>query len=259
MKATAGVEASGGGGGSKHVVKAVLISSTPRDALVVLSQLDPHSAAAAGPSAQLVAKSPHMGVDFTFVTVQMDDGSSVVLQLWLLWGMDQFPSVVRSVFRGTKLVLLAYDAHKFDSFMSIKVLSKFVDDNSPSPRPDKMLVAVVSDPAADPAAGTAVSSATAEQWAKSVNMAFAPDCTPAAMVPVLLTLLNTVLTAMGAFVPHKFQSSTFNKPTYCDHCGGFIWGLHHQGKMCKGCKSTVHHRCAELCGGEACKGKCKNK
>jgi len=55
-------------------------------------------------------------------------------------------------------------------------------------------------------------------------------------------------------IPHQFASKSFASPTFCDHCGTFLWGLMSQGLQCQatGCKMNCHRRCAKavpnLCG-----------
>eukprot|EP00117_Sycon_ciliatum_P024569 scpid30854/ scgid1514/ Protein kinase C alpha type len=52
--------------------------------------------------------------------------------------------------------------------------------------------------------------------------------------------------------PHKFSIKTFSTPTYCDHCGGMVYGLFHQGMQCSACEMNVHKDCQDrvprLCG-----------
>ncbi|CAI8052920.1 Protein kinase C alpha type [Geodia barretti] len=50
----------------------------------------------------------------------------------------------------------------------------------------------------------------------------------------------------GAPSPHKFKTMSFRGPTWCDHCGSFIYGLMKQGKQCADCGVSVHHRCHEM-------------
>ena len=56
-------------------------------------------------------------------------------------------------------------------------------------------------------------------------------------------------------VPHKFRTTTFLHPTWCNHCGSMIYGLRSQGKQCTECAINVHHRCHEMvpktCGQQA--------
>jgi len=43
--------------------------------------------------------------------------------------------------------------------------------------------------------------------------------------------------------PHMFVETQFNKPTFCQLCSGFIWGISKQGYQCTACKYTVHKKC----------------
>jgi len=43
--------------------------------------------------------------------------------------------------------------------------------------------------------------------------------------------------------PHHFEEVFFNKPTFCQWCSGFIWGLGKQGFQCKNCKYAIHKKC----------------
>ncbi|KAJ2617066.1 hypothetical protein H4S08_000487 [Coemansia sp. RSA 1365] len=43
---------------------------------------------------------------------------------------------------------------------------------------------------------------------------------------------------------HNFRPTTFLSPTYCELCGGFLWGLSRQGVRCRRCHTTAHRDCA---------------
>eukprot|EP00760_Papus_ankaliazontas_P005712 PhM_4_TR12730/c0_g1_i1/m.105046 len=43
--------------------------------------------------------------------------------------------------------------------------------------------------------------------------------------------------------PHQYVVSTLYKPTYCDDCGQFIWGISAQAIRCNRCNLTLHHEC----------------
>ncbi|KAJ2161943.1 hypothetical protein GGF46_001039 [Coemansia sp. RSA 552] len=43
---------------------------------------------------------------------------------------------------------------------------------------------------------------------------------------------------------HDYRPTTFVSPTFCELCGGFLWGLAKQGVRCQKCSSTAHKGCA---------------
>uniref|UniRef100_A0A8C4R7C3 RAS guanyl releasing protein 3 (calcium and DAG-regulated) n=1 Tax=Eptatretus burgeri TaxID=7764 RepID=A0A8C4R7C3_EPTBU len=45
---------------------------------------------------------------------------------------------------------------------------------------------------------------------------------------------------------HRFQETTFLRPTFCENCAGFMWGLLKQGLKCKDCGVICHKHCREL-------------
>ncbi|KAK3538287.1 hypothetical protein QTP70_034769 [Hemibagrus guttatus] len=63
---------------------------------------------------------------------------------------------------------------------------------------------------------------------------------------------------MGPGFIHNFQEMTYLKPTFCEHCAGFLWGIIKQGYKCKGvssvsvvyqcvyCGVNCHKQCREL-------------
>lgn len=42
---------------------------------------------------------------------------------------------------------------------------------------------------------------------------------------------------------HNFQETTYFTPTFCDHCGGMLWGIIKQGYKCKDCHINCHKNC----------------
>ncbi|XP_028845612.1 ras guanyl-releasing protein 3 isoform X3 [Denticeps clupeoides] len=51
---------------------------------------------------------------------------------------------------------------------------------------------------------------------------------------------------MGPGFIHSFQEMTYLKPTFCEHCAGFLWGILKQGYKCKDCGVNCHKQCREL-------------
>ncbi|XP_007555912.1 RAS guanyl-releasing protein 2 isoform X1 [Poecilia formosa] len=48
---------------------------------------------------------------------------------------------------------------------------------------------------------------------------------------------SSLLNCKMGFI-HTFTETTYVKPTFCEHCAGFIWGFYKQGYKCKG-KTTI--------------------
>lgn len=46
-------------------------------------------------------------------------------------------------------------------------------------------------------------------------------------------------------VNHTFEETSFAKPTWCDVCSKFIWGLTKQGYRCADCKLECHKKCSK--------------
>ncbi|XP_062862852.1 ras guanyl-releasing protein 3 isoform X2 [Trichomycterus rosablanca] len=51
---------------------------------------------------------------------------------------------------------------------------------------------------------------------------------------------------MGPGFIHNFQEMTYLRPTFCEHCAGFLWGIIKQGYKCKDCGVNCHKQCREL-------------
>ncbi|XP_046859806.1 ras guanyl-releasing protein 3-like [Xenia sp. Carnegie-2017] len=51
--------------------------------------------------------------------------------------------------------------------------------------------------------------------------------------------------ALGRDFVHNFQETTYLTRSYCEHCGGVLWGLIRQGLKCKDCGITVHKSCKD--------------
>ncbi|CAG5977062.1 unnamed protein product [Menidia menidia] len=45
---------------------------------------------------------------------------------------------------------------------------------------------------------------------------------------------------------HNFHEITYKRPTFCDTCGGFLWGVIKQGYHCKDCGINCHRHCRDL-------------
>ncbi|XP_078098011.1 RAS guanyl-releasing protein 1-like [Mustelus asterias] len=45
---------------------------------------------------------------------------------------------------------------------------------------------------------------------------------------------------------HNFQETTYKKPTFCDSCGGFLWGVIKQGYRCQDCGINCHKHCRDM-------------
>ncbi|XP_078389221.1 RAS guanyl-releasing protein 4 [Cetorhinus maximus] len=45
---------------------------------------------------------------------------------------------------------------------------------------------------------------------------------------------------------HNFQETTYKKPTFCDSCAGFLWGVIKQGYRCQDCGINCHKHCRDM-------------
>ncbi|XP_067875226.1 RAS guanyl-releasing protein 1-like isoform X2 [Heterodontus francisci] len=45
---------------------------------------------------------------------------------------------------------------------------------------------------------------------------------------------------------HNFQETTYKKPTFCDSCAGFLWGVIKQGYRCQDCGINCHKQCRDM-------------
>ncbi|XP_038641999.1 RAS guanyl-releasing protein 1-like isoform X1 [Scyliorhinus canicula] len=45
---------------------------------------------------------------------------------------------------------------------------------------------------------------------------------------------------------HNFQETTYKKPTFCDSCAGFLWGVIKQGYRCHDCGINCHKHCRDM-------------
>uniref|UniRef100_A0A1A7WV93 RAS guanyl releasing protein 2 (Calcium and DAG-regulated) n=1 Tax=Iconisemion striatum TaxID=60296 RepID=A0A1A7WV93_9TELE len=53
---------------------------------------------------------------------------------------------------------------------------------------------------------------------------------------------SSLLNCKMGFI-HTFTETTYRKPTFCEHCAGFIWGFYKQGYKCKACGVNCHKAC----------------
>ncbi|KAM6949025.1 RAS guanyl-releasing protein 2-like [Aplochiton taeniatus] len=53
---------------------------------------------------------------------------------------------------------------------------------------------------------------------------------------------SSLLNCKMGFI-HTFTETTYVKPTFCEHCAGFIWGFFKQGYKCKACGVNCHKAC----------------
>jgi hypothetical protein len=51
---------------------------------------------------------------------------------------------------------------------------------------------------------------------------------------------------------HDFKKTHFERPTWCDWCNAFVWGLGKQGLQCTRCGYVCHLKCRELVGETGC-------
>jgi Phorbol esters/diacylglycerol binding domain (C1 domain) len=64
------------------------------------------------------------------------------------------------------------------------------------------------------------------------------------------------LTWIGVRVRNSFKKVHLNKPTWCDYCGDFIFGLGYQGFRCTSCRFVVHKKtCIAVAQTTRCSGK----
>uniref|UniRef100_A0A8C3GA69 RAS guanyl releasing protein 3 (calcium and DAG-regulated) n=1 Tax=Cyclopterus lumpus TaxID=8103 RepID=A0A8C3GA69_CYCLU len=68
----------------------------------------------------------------------------------------------------------------------------------------------------------------------------------AEMIAYFLRANPLLQSKMGPGFIHNFQEMTYLKPTFCEHCAGFLWGIIKQGYKCKDCGVNCHKQCREL-------------
>ncbi|KAM4690316.1 RAS guanyl-releasing protein 1-like [Rhinophrynus dorsalis] len=57
---------------------------------------------------------------------------------------------------------------------------------------------------------------------------------------------SSICSKLGLGFLHNFQETTYMRPTFCDNCAGFLWGVIKQGFRCKDCGMNCHKQCKEL-------------
>ncbi|XP_030307463.1 RAS guanyl-releasing protein 1 isoform X2 [Calypte anna] len=50
---------------------------------------------------------------------------------------------------------------------------------------------------------------------------------------------SSIYSKLGLGFAHNFQETTYLRPTFCDNCAGFLWGVIKQGYRCKGHEEGV--------------------
>nr|XP_023663071.1 RAS guanyl-releasing protein 1-like isoform X2 [Paramormyrops kingsleyae] len=63
----------------------------------------------------------------------------------------------------------------------------------------------------------------------------------------------SVCAKLGFNFQHNFHETSYKKPTFCDTCGGFLWGVMKQGFRCKDCGVNCHRHCRNQVGLECIK------
>ncbi|XP_044306603.1 ras guanyl-releasing protein 3 [Varanus komodoensis] len=66
------------------------------------------------------------------------------------------------------------------------------------------------------------------------------------MMAYFLRAKSQLQCKMGPGFIHNFQEMTYLKPTFCEHCAGFLWGIIKQGYKCKDCGANCHKQCRDL-------------
>ncbi|XP_052551439.1 RAS guanyl-releasing protein 1 isoform X3 [Tympanuchus pallidicinctus] len=57
---------------------------------------------------------------------------------------------------------------------------------------------------------------------------------------------SSIYSKLGLGFSHNFQETTYLRPTFCDNCAGFLWGVIKQGFRCKDCGMNCHKQCKDL-------------
>ncbi|XP_040832305.1 RAS guanyl-releasing protein 4-like isoform X1 [Ochotona curzoniae] len=56
---------------------------------------------------------------------------------------------------------------------------------------------------------------------------------------------SAICAKLGLAFLHTFHEVTFRKPTFCDSCSGFLWGVIKQGYRCRDCGLCCHKHCRD--------------
>lgn len=56
---------------------------------------------------------------------------------------------------------------------------------------------------------------------------------------------SAICSKLGLASLHSFHEVTFRKPTFCDSCNGFLWGVTKQGYRCRDCGLCCHKQCRD--------------
>ncbi|XP_055104054.1 RAS guanyl-releasing protein 4 isoform X6 [Symphalangus syndactylus] len=56
---------------------------------------------------------------------------------------------------------------------------------------------------------------------------------------------SAICSKLGLAFLHTFHEVTFRKPTFCDSCSGFLWGVTKQGYRCRECGLCCHKHCRD--------------
>ncbi|XP_020485724.1 RAS guanyl-releasing protein 1 isoform X2 [Labrus bergylta] len=56
---------------------------------------------------------------------------------------------------------------------------------------------------------------------------------------------SVICSKLGLGFVHNFQETTYMKPTFCDNCSGFLWGVIRQGYRCRDCGMNCHRLCKD--------------
>ncbi|XP_013867833.1 RAS guanyl-releasing protein 1 isoform X1 [Austrofundulus limnaeus] len=56
---------------------------------------------------------------------------------------------------------------------------------------------------------------------------------------------SVICSKLGLGFVHNFQETTYMKPTFCDNCSGFLWGVIKQGYRCRDCGMNCHKLCKD--------------